>query len=426
METEALRNWAGNVVFSASELRRPTSVEQLQEIVRDARLVRALGTGHSFSAVADTTGLLVSTADLDLTVEVDPSRSGGGAVAAVPGGWTYAQVATALHEQGWGLPNLGSLPHISVAGACATGTHGSGSELGCLAASAVAVDLVRADGELVHLAAGHPDFRGAVLSLGALGVVTRLWLAVEPTYDVSQEVLLDVPVADAVGHAEQMLASATSVSLFHTFSGRPTLDSVWRKQRTDSPADKAAADWRWGGRPANEPVHPVPGQDPAATTSQLGQPGPWHERLPHFRIEFTPSVGEELQSELLLPREHAGAAIAALEEHREAIAPALQVFEMRTIAGDELWLSPCGGRDSVATHFTWVHDLDDVRPALETVERVLAPFDPRPHWGKVSLAHDAEAVRRSYPRLDDFHDLAQRLDPERCFTSAHLQRLGVR
>ncbi len=418
-----MRNWAGNVVFSASELLRPTTVEQLQEIVRDAPLIRALGTGHSFSPVADTTGALVSTADLDLTVEVD--TTGSSAVAIVPGGWTYAQVATALHEQGWGLPNLGSLPHISVAGACATGTHGSGSALPCLAASAVGVDLVRGDGELVHVAAGEAEFPGAVLSLGALGVATRLWLSIQPTYDVAQEVLLDVPVTEAIEHAEQMLASATSVSLFHTFSGRATLDSVWRKQRTDAPADTAAADWRWGGRPAAEPVHPVPGQDPAATTSQLGRPGPWHERLPHFRIEFTPSVGQELQSELLLPREHAGAALAALEERRADIAPALQVFEMRTVAGDDLWLSPCGGRDTVATHFTWVHDLADVRPALDTVERVLAPFDPRPHWGKVSLAHDAAAVEHSYPRLGDFRALAERMDPERCFTSAHLERLGV-
>ena len=411
-------NWAGNVVFSTTDVRRPGDVAELQQVVRDARLVRALGTGHSFSPIADTTGTLVSTRDLDLGVEVDPRRR----VACVPGGASFAEVATALHAAGWALPNLGSLPHISVAGACATGTHGSGSALGSLATAVVGLELVRADGELWEVHAGEPDFAGAVLSLGALGVVTRLWLAIEPTYDVSQEVVLDVPVAQVVAHVEEILASAYSVSIFSSFGDPATIDSVWRKRRLDRPE----VPWTLGGTPATELVHPLRGLDAAAATEQLGSPGPWHERLPHFRLEFTPSAGEEIQSEFFLERRHASAALAALVEAAPRIAPALQVFEMRTIAADDLWLSPFRERDTVAVHATWVRDLARVRPALAALEEVLEPWAPRPHWGKVSLGFDAARLADLYPLLPRFRELGERLDPERCFVNEHLSRLGVR
>lgn len=420
-----MHNWAGNIVFSTDDLRRPETVEELQQVVRGAPTVRAIGTGHSFSPVADTTGTMVSTRNLRLPVDIDAAR----AVAVVPGGATYAQVSTVLHEQGWALHNLGSLPHISVAGACSTGTHGSGSTNASLASAVVGLELVRADGELLEVHEGHPDFLGMVLSLGALGVVTRMWLKLEPTFDVSQEVLLDVPLVRAVEHAEEILASAYSVSIFSSFSDARTLDSVWRKHRVDasggSPGTPEARE-SWGGQLATTPAHPLLGLDPEAATEQLLRPGPWHHRLPHFRMEFTPSAGDELQSEFFLPRTHAGEALASLSEQAGRLGHAVQVFEMRTVAADDLWLSPFHGRDTVAVHFTWVNDLEVVRPALATVEAAVEPYDPRPHWGKVSLGFDAERVAGLYPALPRFRNLAERLDPERCFSNEYVERMGVR
>ena len=409
-----MRNWAGNVEFSATGIARPTSVEELQQVVADAPRVRPLGTGHSFNRIADTSGLLVSTQSLDLPVAVVDG------VAVVPGGATYAEVARTLHEHGWGLHNMGSLPHISVAGACATGTHGSGVANGSLAAAVVGVELVRADGELVRLGLGDPDFPGAVLSLGMLGVVTRLWLRVEPTYDVAQDVLLDVPLDSAVEHAQEILADGHSVSLFSTFSRRGVLDSVWRKQRVDAPRSHET----YGGRAAPEPVHPLIGLDPAAATGQLGVPGPWHQRLPHFREDHVPSVGDELQSEFFLAREHAGEALLRLEERAGELVDALQTVEIRAIARDDLWLSPYHDRDTVAVHATWVSDWERVRPALLALEDLLAPLDPRPHWGKVQLGFDAARIAGHYPALPRFLDLADRLDSDRCFTNAYTALVG--
>ncbi len=415
-----MRNWAGNVVFSTDDVRRPTSVEELQEIVAGARLVRALGTGHSFSTIADTTGTLVSTHDLRLDIDIDADAQ----VAVVPGGAKYAEVATVLHAAGWALPNMGSLPHISVAGACATGTHGSGVALGCLASAVVGLELVRADGELWRVRRGDPDFPGAVVSLGALGVVTRVWLHIEPTYDVSQTVVVDLPTASTAEHAEAILSSATSVSLFSRFGDPAAVDMAWRKQRVD--VDAIAWDPAFGGRQATEPMHPVPGQDVRAATEQLGVPGPWHERLPHFRMAFTPSAGDEIQSEFFLDRHHAGAALEALTAAAERVRPALMTFEMRTIAADDLWLSPFRERDAVAMHATWLSDLDAVRPCLEAWEAALEPFDPTPHWGKVSLGFDADRIAGLFPKLSQFRGLAERLDPERCFVNDYLVGRGVR
>ncbi|BFO16646.1 hypothetical protein SHKM778_30340 [Streptomyces sp. KM77-8] len=157
-------------------------------------------------------------------------------------------------------------------------------------------------------------------------------------------------------------------------------------------------------------MHPVPGMPAVNCTEQFGVPGPWHERLPHFRAEFTPSSGAELQSEYLLPRESAVAALHALDGVRETLAPVLQTCEVRTVAADEQWLSPSYGRDTVALHFTWTEDTGAVLPVVRRLEEALAPFDPRPHWGKV-FTTPAAALRDRYPRLDDFRSAVAGLDP---------------
>lgn len=409
-EANRLWNWAGNIAYSTQHLHRPTSIEELQELVATTPSLRPLGSRHSFNRIADTTGALVSVAGLP----GDPVIFADGTRVSVGAGVPYGRLAAHLQQHGLALHNLGSLPHITVAGACATGTHGSGVTNGSLPTAVSAVEFVRGDGELVRLRRGDDTFPGAVLALGALGVVTRLELETQPSYDVRQTVWVDASLERVLADLDAVVGAAYSVSLFTHWDGADVVDQLWFKQRADEPLVDAS---RWGARPAATPQHPIRGADPAAATPQDGAPGPWHTRLPHFRFEHVPSNGEEQQSEFFVERRHGADAIAALRGL--PLSPALQVCEIRTIAADELWLSPCHGRDALALHFTWVDDDDLVTPAVTAVERALAPFDPRPHWGKVFVAR-ADEVRAHYPQLAKFRELAAACDPGRRFGSDFL------
>jgi xylitol oxidase len=395
-------NWAGTVRFGAARRHRPTSVEQLREIVAGAESVRVLGTGHSFNAIADTDGDLVSTAGLPPDLEIDPDRG----TARVAAGLRYGDVAPRLHAAGWALPNLASLPHLSIAGACATGTHGSGNANGGLATAVVGLEAVTADGSVTVV----DDVRPWAVALGALGVVTHLTLRLVPTFDIEQHVYDGLPLP---ADLDELFAAGYSVSLFTRWTGS---GQAWVKH---VPGGRMPARWL-GGTLADSPRHPIPGAPVASCTTQLGVPGPWYERLPHFRPEATPSAGDELQSEYLMPRESAADALAALATIGERIAPVLHVSEVRTVAADELWLSPSYRRDSVAIHFTWVNDPARVAPVMAAVEDRLAPYEPRPHWGK--LFGDAD-LRSRYERFDDFVALACRLDPTGRFRNAWLDRV---
>ena len=329
-------------------------------------------------------------------------------MAVVPGGATYAEVAPVLQDHGLALHNLASLPHISVAGACATGTHGSGPGLGSLATAVCAVELVTASGEVVRIDEGDAGFGGAVLSLGALGVVTRLWLRTEPTYDVRQTVWVDLPADEVAAQLAEVMASGTSVSVFTDFADPARISSVWVKDRVDRPSTLAPC--LAAHRPADHEVHPVPGVDPAAATPQQGAVGPWHERLPHFRASHVPSVGDELQSEVFLPRAAAAHLLPTLTAITDVVAPALMVHEIRAVAADDLWLSPLRGRDSVVAHFTWKPDVARAMVAIRAVEDALARWEPRVHWGKLTATEELRAPDGVYD-LAAFHDLCARLDP---------------
>jgi alditol oxidase len=156
---------------------------------------------------------------------------------------------------------------------------------------------------------------------------------------------------------------------------------------------------------------------PAYTTPQLGIPGPWHERLPHFLPEFTPSAGSELQSEYLLPRERARDAIRSIDGVSDRVAALVQISEIRTVAADDLWLSPSYQRDTVAIHFTWTDDVRAVAAVLPVVESQLEPFRARPHWGKL-FTMSPEVVAGLYDRLPDFQRLVRRFDPAGKFGGA--------
>ena len=400
-----IRNWAGNVTFATDALHQPTTVEQLQEIVASTPRVRALGTAHSFNRVADTTGALVSVRELGGALEITDDT------VSFPAGLRYGELGAVLESHGKALHNLGSLPHISVAGACATGTHGSGVGNGNLATAARAVEFVDGRGELVRLSAAEAEFPGAVLALGALGVVTRLTLAVEPTYQVRQDVWLDLPFDAYVEHLDDIMAAGHSVSAFTTWQRPDVVDQIWVKSRGEN-----AQHIGWGAHAATTEQHPIPGEDASAATPQLGVPGAWHERLPHFRLAFTPSRGDELQSEWFVAREHAAEALGAVRAVAPRIAGTVFVSELRTIAADQLWLSPMRDRASFAVHFTWRPEPEAVRDAVRIVESVLEPYDPRPHWGKVFERAPQPAG------LPAFRELLARHDPERRFGNDYLER----
>ncbi|MCX4537040.1 FAD-binding protein [Streptomyces sp. NBC_00841] len=416
--TPAEKNWAGNITFGARRLHAPRSVAGIQEIVASGTTVRALGTRHSFSTVADTAGDLVSLAGLDRVVEID--RAAGSVT--VGAGLRFGEFSDVLHENGYALHNLGSLPHISVAGACATGTHGSGIGNRSIAGAVRALEMVTADGGIAELKRGDADFPGAVVALGALGVVTRLTLDLVPAFDVQQWVYEDLPqsrLGDPDGF-DEVMSAAYSVSLFTDWRGGP-VNQVWLKQRVDAGgARQAPAEWL-GARLADGPRHPIHGMPAQNCTRQQGVPGAWHRRLPHFRLEFTPSNGDELQSEYFVARRDAAAAYEALDRIRDRIAPLLQIGEIRAVARDDLWLSPASGIDAVAFHFTWVPDTAAVTPVLGAIEEALAPFGARPHWGKV-FTTAPETLRTLYGQYADFEKLMARYDPSGTFRNDFLDR----
>ncbi|MFI0187536.1 FAD-binding protein [Streptomyces sp. NPDC017082] len=405
-----ITNWAGNITFGARRLLAPASVEELQEFVAGSTAVRALGTRHSFNAIADTAGDLVSTARLPRVVDIDPQAR----TVTVSAGTRFGEITGTLHESGFALHNLGSLPHISIAGACATGTHGSGDGNGTLASAVRAVEYVSATGELVTSRRGDAHFAGSVIALGALGVVTKLTLDLVPAFDVQQWVYEDLPLATLRDRFDEVMSAAYSVSLFTGWQGS-SIDQVWLKRRVDEPEGPVIRPGRWlGASLADGPRHPVPGMPADACTPQAGLPGPSPLRLPHFRLEHTPSSGDELQSEFFVAREDAVAAFDALHRVREAFAPHLRIGEIRSVASDDLWLSPAQGRDSVAFHFTWLPDPEPVTKALHVIEEVLAPLAARPHWGKVFVTRP-EVLRGLYPHYDRFARLMRASDPEGVF-----------
>ncbi|WP_152354111.1 D-arabinono-1,4-lactone oxidase [Brachybacterium subflavum] len=411
-------SWSGTIDLGPGPLHRPTGVDELRALVGRSARIRALGTRHSFSQVAASDADLVTLDALPERIEIDTARR----TVRVGAGVRYGTLVLALWEQGLALPSMGSLPHISVGGASATGTHGSGDAQRSLASSVRAIELVTADGDLVGFSreADPEVFDGMVLALGALGVVTRLELDLVPAFRMRQAVYLDLPPErmsdEGLG---AVLASAYSVSMFHHWDGKTA--QVWVKQEAEGDAEPMPDAWH-GARRAPGPVHPAPGMSPTFCTDQSGRPGPAFEVLPHFRMEFTPSSGAEIQSEYFVPREQVGRAVAAVSERAERIRPLLIVSEIRSTAADDLWLSPAHERASACIHFTWQSRPDEVRALLPEVEAALAPFSPRPHWGKV-FTMAPEAVRAQYPRLADFQALRDRLDPRRVFRNEYVDAL---
>jgi alditol oxidase len=407
-------NWAGNYTFSTDHLHTPASVEEVREVVKKCAHVRALGTRHSFNAIADSKYNQVSLKNLN-RIDLDEKSH----TVTVGAGVRYGDLATVIDKRGYAVHNLASLPHISVAGACATGTHGSGVHNGNLATVVARLEIVTADGSVEHIAKDDPRFAGCPVGLGALGVITAVTLEVQPTFQVAQSVYQNFPFDQLKGRLEEIFSAGYSVSLFTDWQNHQATQ-VWIKRRL-APGDANKWDPEFhGAKLAKEKLHPLAGHPAEACTEQQGIPGPWYERLPHFRMNFTPSSGQELQSEFFVPLDRGYDAILAVEKLRDRITPHLFITELRTIAADKLWMSMAHERASLAIHFTWKPEWPAVKQLLPQIEAALEPFEPRPHWGKLfTLA--PQKLESRYARLNDFKDLAKRFDPEGKFRNDFVQ-----
>src|SRR5215207_3125240 len=411
-------NWAGNYIYRAAHYHQPETIEQVQELVTHSSKVKALGTRHSFNDIADSAGDLISMEHFDKIRALDRERS----IVTVEAGVRYGQLARWLHGEGFALHNLASLPHISVAGASPTATHGSGDHHGNLATAVSAMELVTGKGEVVVLSReqDRAHFAGAVVGLGGLGVVTKLTLDVSPTFQMQQDVYENLPLEALEDHYDDLTASLYSVSLFTDWRS-PAINQVWLKRHVPDGISVKAESELFGARLAANDLHPIAALSAENCTEQMGVCGPWFERLPHFRMDFTPSSGEELQSEYILPRQHAFAALHAISGLREQVAPLLQISEVRTIAADDLWMSPCYKQACISIHFTWKKDWPAVRSLLPIIEDQLAALDARPHWGKLFMMSPAH-LQSLYTKLPDFQQLLQHYDPQGKFRNVFLDK----
>ena len=400
------KNWAKNYEYTAPDLYQPASTDEVQALVKKLDRQKALGSCHCFNDIADSPIGQISTQKLTKLVSLDEKNQ----TVTVESGVRYGQLAPELDKRGFALHNLASLPHISVAGACATATHGSGVKNGNLATAVQGLELVTPAGEVVTLnRQSDPElFKGAVVNLGALGVITKVTLGIQPTYQVRQDIFQNLPLQSLVDHFDEIMGVGYSVSLFTDWQ-KKLISQVWVKRRVEPGTSSLGADF-FGAKAATRKLHPITSASAENCTDQLGVPGPWYERLPHFKMGFTPSSGDELQSEYFVSRHNAVDAFLALEKMGDVIFPQLLISEIRTIAADPFWMSPAHKQDSVAFHFTWKPNWPAVKEILPQIEAELAPFQARPHWGKLFTTTPA-VLRERYEMLPEFRQLTRLYDP---------------
>ena len=413
------QNWAGNTRFKAARFHHPTSIADLQEIVRDSSKVRVIGSRHCFNDIADTTGDLISLASLENAVTIDNERHR----ATVNAGITYRELCPHLHAAGYALHNMASLDHITVIGACSSATHGSGDAHGNLATAISGLEMITANGDSVTLTREKDGdrFLGSVVALGALGVVAKVTLDLLPAFSIQQHAYKQLPLKNLDASFDAIMATGYSVSLFPTWQ-EDYVESFWVKRQVveeiQAPAILFDAHLAAEGELWDDPRWINP---PDRHWTEMGTAGPWHERLPHFVLDDAQAEGDELQSEYFIARDNAVAAIKVVAGLRRQMASILAISEIRTVAADKLWLSTAYGHDVVAIHFNWLKDWPGVKRFLPVLEAHLAPFQPRPHWGKL-FAMPPTQVQAAYPRIADFQALARDFDPDGKFRNAYLDR----
>jgi xylitol oxidase len=413
---EHLTNWAGNLTYSTGNVYAPKTVEEVQQVVKKCDRLRALGSRHSFNTIADSTANQLSLQNLNKIISLDKKAN----TITIESGTRYGDFAPYLDDNGYALANLASLPHITVAGACATGTHGSGIRNGNLSTSVAAIEFVNAAGDIVTLSKQKDGDKlyGAVVHLGAIGVVTKVTLDIIPSFKMKQVVYLNMPMSELKDHFNDIEAMGYSVSLFTDWKNK-NINEVWIKSKADD--NTAAPSELYGATAADKNMHPIATESAENVTDQMGVPGPWYERMPHFKMGFKPSAGKELQTEYFVPIDHAYEAIMAVEKLNEKITPHLFITEIRTIHADEFWMSPCHKQTSVAIHFTWKQETDAVMNLLPTIEEQLSPFNAKPHWAKL-FTMQPKVLQSRYERLAEFKQLIAGFDPKGKFRNEFLEK----
>ncbi|MFN3849226.1 MAG: FAD-binding protein [Spirosomataceae bacterium] len=412
---EKRTNWAGNYTYSTDNIDYPKTVEELQNLVKKYKHLRGLGTKHCFNGIADSKENQISLRDMNKVVSLDKANN----TVTIEAGMNYGQLCEYLHKNGYALHNLASLPHISVAGACATATHGSGVENGNLATAVSAIEFVNAAGELITLskAKDGDKFNGAVVGLGSIGIVTKITLDLLPTFEVTQLVYRNMPMSALEKDFQKIVSSGYSVSLFTDWKNK-NVNQVWIKSKANSDIKDAPTEF-YGAKLADKNMHPLDDHSPENCTNQMGVAGPWYERLPHFKMGFTPSSGKELQSEYFLPIEYAYDAMMAIESLHEQVSPHLFISEIRTIKADDFWMSPCYKRTCVAFHFTWKPEWDAVQKLLPLIEEKIMPYKALPHWGKL-FTIKSDYLQSTITRINDFKALMAEYDPEGKFRNDYI------
>jgi L-gulonolactone oxidase len=425
-------NWAGTVTSTPATWHEPESVDAIAHAVRQAvergQTLRVVGAGHSWSAIAAPAEQQVAMS-LDRcagVVDVDGTHA-----ATVRGGTRLRDLSAALAARGLALPIVGSIHHQSIAGAIATGTHGSSLRHGNLASLVERLVLVDGRGELVELRAGDPRLAGARVHLGALGVVAEVTLRVEPAFRLA-ETIESVPLERVVGSLETIAHSAEYVKIWwlpHTRHAQ-----VYRYQRTDEPASRrpSARTRRWIDE---EFVHRF--AFPAIVALEARRPTSvprWNRTLART-FERGRSVGaSDLMLNVAMPFRHreteaavplaGGVADEAFFRLARAIdAAGLHVnmpVELRFVRGDNAWLSPAYGRDTCQIG-AYAGRLRDVDRFFAVFWRELDALGARPHWGK-EFAHAKDALRALYPKWDAFAALRAALDPARTFATPFQER----
>lgn len=414
---EARWNWAGNLKYSAENFYQPESIEQLQELVRQCDHLRTLGTAHCFNTIADSKYNQLSVRGLDQTLDIDVENS----TATVGAGASYGQICTELYDQGYALHNLASLPHISIAGAIATATHGSGIRNSNLGSAISAIEFIDAAGELQSLSRGDDGafFGGVITHLGGLGVITKITLDLLPGFEVMQYVYQYLPIKNLLENFTAVMSGGYSVSLFTDYQ-TDTVNQVWVKSKVNGMDSEIVNDY-YGAQPASINLHPIVELSAENCTQQMGLPGPWYDRLPHFKMGFMPSSGKELQSEFFVPLKNAAEAYQVISGLKHEIKPVLMISEIRAIAADDQWMSPCYQQDSVTFHFTWEQHKERVEKVVSMIQDGLEPFNVRPHWGKV-FTMEPERLQNLYPNLDKFKAVLAQYDPIGKFRNKFLEK----